>query len=199
LRPLAAALTASLAVTAFATPAWAHVNVAGLDGFSAGLLHPVLAPNQIMLLITAGLYGGQAGQRAIAPLMAGLLAGMTTGILAAALLPGMAELPYLWFLLPTVVLAALTAADRRLGMMSIPAGGIAAGLLCGHDVTIHVKQAGDGWLPVIGAAVAIPLIAFNLAWAASLPQRLAGRIAVRVIASWTGALSLLMLGLVLKQ
>lgn len=194
-----AAITAFLAVTAFATPAWAHVNVAGLDGFSAGLLHPVLAPNQIMLLITAGLHGGQAGQRGIAPLMGGLLAGLVAGILAAGLLPVTGELPYLWFLVPTVTFAALTAADRRIGSVSIILGGIAAGALCGHDVTAHVVQADDGWLPVFGAAVAIPLIAFNLAWAASLPQRLPGRIAVRVIASWTGALSLLMLGLVLKQ
>ncbi|MEQ8709904.1 MAG: HupE/UreJ family protein [Rhodospirillales bacterium] len=191
------ALTALLLLVPGA--AIAHPVAGGLDPFSAGLLHPVLAPNQIMLLLALGLWAGQQGRRHLHRATGLLLAGLLSGGTVAVLDEQATLLPYLPYLALSSVLALLAALNMRLPTLFCAAMALLAGGLAGHETILHARLTGDSTTGIIAAALAVLLICFNAGWLATRAKKFWMQIALRIAAAWLTALSLMMLGLVVLQ
>tara|TARA_R110002110_G_scaffold42948_2_gene134153 strand:+ start:5655 stop:6260 length:606 start_codon:yes stop_codon:yes gene_type:complete len=177
----------------------AHPVAEGLDPFSAGLLHPVLAPNQIMLLLALGLWAGQQGKAHLHWPLGLLLTGLLSGGVLAALDEQATLLPYLPYLALSSALGLLAALSLRLPVVCTAALALLAGGLTGHDTLLHARLTNDGTIGIIAAGLAVLLICFNAGWLASKAKKFWMQIALRITAAWLTALSLMMLGLVVVQ
>lgn len=189
------AVLAALALLAPAS-AEAHIGIEGMDGFSAGMLHPVLAPHHLIVLVGLGLRSGQRGVADMTATMTGLVAGLAIGGLAAWWFALDAP-PFLAAVALAVLFGAATVADAPSARLPALLSGLAAGGLVNIAQVFHSTISGDGWPAIAGAALATLLVVFNIAFLASLATRPVAKIAVRVAASWLTAIALLMAGLLL--
>lgn len=192
-------IPALLVLVLLPATASAHPVTEGLDPFSAGLLHPVLAPNQIMLLLALGLRAGQQGRQHLHWSTGVLLAGLLSGGTVAVLDEQATLFPYLPYLVLSSALALLTALKLRLPVIICAAAALLAGGLAGHETVLHARLTGDGNIGIVAASLAILLICFNTGWLTIRAGKFWMQIAIRILAGWLTALSLMMLGLVVLQ
>ena len=86
-RRAAMAVTAAAATLAAAANARAHGSLEGVGDFYAGLLHPVVAPAELVAIIAVGLLLGFCGPEhsrpGVAAFACGLLLGMAAGLAGA--------------------------------------------------------------------------------------------------------------------
>jgi hydrogenase/urease accessory protein HupE len=172
----------------------AHIGIEGMDGFSAGMLHPILAPHHLMVLAALGLRSGQRGVDDMKATMAGLLAGLALGGIAGWWLALPAP-PFLAAVALAVLLATAAAANAPSARLPAMLSGLATGALVNIAQIYHSTATEDGWPAITGSVLATMLLVFNTAFLASLAARPVAKIAVRVAASWLAALALLMAGL----
>ena len=183
-----------------ATPADAHSALPGIEGFYAGLLHPVLVPAHLMLLLALGLWLGARHRRAGVPVWAlaamlafglglsgaGLSSSLTSvGVLAAA----------------TVVGGAVALAVAPPGLVTTTLAAI-SGFLVGIDTDVGAASP-SGWAGLApaalgGAFIGAMLIALNAMALASVADRPPFTIAVRVAGSWIAAAAVMVLALHVK-
>lgn len=190
-----AALLATLALFAPAG-AEAHIGIEGMDGFSAGMLHPLLAPHHLMVLAALGLRSGQRGVANMTASMSGLVAGLALGGLAGWWFSLDAP-PFLVAVALAVLFGVATVADAPSARLPALLSGLATGVVVIIAQIFHSTVSGDGLPAIAGAALATLLVVFNTAFLASLATRPVAKIAVRVAASWLTAIALMMAGLLL--
>ncbi len=187
------ALPVGVATLVFPGRADAHLVTTGLGPVYDGIGHLLLSPEDLLpaatVALLAGLNGSLAGRRALFLLpmawLAGGIAGYTIG---GSVLPAAATAVSL------LALGLLTAADRRLPVMTVAAIAGGAGLLHGWLNGAALVDAGSSPLGLAGIVSAVfVLAALTAALVVSLHAAWT-RVAVRVAGSWLAAIGLLMLG-----
>lgn len=184
--PVAAALCALVA-----GPAAAHGSLPGGSGFLAGALHPFVAVEHLLLLLSLGLLSGRLPpqRRALgfAAVGLGLLVGLTLG---EAGLAGSAA--------PSAILALALAGGLLLasGLLlpsAVPALAALSGVAVGIDTDVARAVA-----PALGVIVGAYLIVLDAAALSALAKSLPFIVAVRVAGSWIAAVALMLLALALS-
>lgn len=190
---------AALALCAGAGPAAAHSPLPGIEGFYAGLLHPLSTPDQALALLATGLLlGGFAIQRlpvAFGAAAIGLATGLATGLARGTATGDPA--PWLFGLAALAAAGAALAPGRALPLAALLSLG--AGALLGWASLPDAGPPRDRAFTmagsVTGAALGLLYVAGGLDL---LRDRLRApwlAIALRVLAAWIAAIALLMLAL----
>jgi hydrogenase/urease accessory protein HupE len=190
---------AALALCASAGPAAAHSPLPGVEGFYAGLLHPLSTPDQAVALLATGLMlGGFAMRRrrpAFGAVTLGLATGMATGLALGT--PTSDPAPWLFGFATLAAALAALAPGRALPLAALLSLG--AGTLVGWaslpDAGLPRDRAFTMAGSVTGAALGLLYLAGGLDL---LRDRLRApwlAIALRVLAAWIAAIAFLMLAL----
>lgn len=203
MHPRVARHAVGVALGACAGPAAAHSPLPGIDGFYAGLLHPVSTPDQALALLATGLLlGGFAMQRLPAAFGAAAI-GLVTG-LATGLAPGVPTgdpAPWLFGLATVAAICTALAPGRALPLVVLLSLG--AGALLGWASLPDAGPPRDRAFTVAGAvtgaALGLLYIAGGIELLRDRIRAPALGIALRVLAAWIAAITLLMLALRLGQ
>jgi hydrogenase/urease accessory protein HupE len=172
----------------FALPVQAHGTLPGGGGFYSGALHPLVALEQLVVLLSAGLILGRDGMRR--PLWA-LFAGLGIGIWLGGVIVGLS----LALLVVTLGYGAVLALQIRLPEWLYGALFLAVGLAVGFDTDLpplNLRMA------ALGVGVSVFLITMN---AFAIGSALAGSraaIALRIAGAWLLAAALMVLALQLR-
>jgi hydrogenase/urease accessory protein HupE len=190
-------VTARLAVAAallLPATALAHSPIKGLDGFYAGLLHPVFVPAHLLSVLVFGILVGQQGVRRLqGALIVFLLATALGLVLAGAALGLPTELPLLSL---AALLGVLVAIGRPLPAWMCHALAAALGLMLGADSAQDGMSGGQRVGALLGTGIAVYLLAlYALAFADWFSRRDWQRVGLRVLGSWAAASALLVLSL----
>jgi len=187
---IASALTVGLVASPCA--AHAHLVTTGLGPVYDGLVHFVLAPEDLLpalaLAALAGLRGAVHGRRVLFALPAAWLLGGFLGLAIGVAVSPLA--PVASFLL----LGGLVATDARLPLAATSALALLLGLFHGYVNGTAMARPGLGALGVMGIVVCVFTLT-ALVTSLVVPLRAAwARVAVRVVGSWIAAVGLLLLG-----
>lgn len=191
---IASAVT--LGLVASARSADAHLVTTGLGPLYDGLVHFVLAPEDLVptlaLAAFAGLRGAVHGRQVLFTLPTAWLLG---GLLGLSIGVGVSPLaPVASFLL----LGGLVAADARLPLAATSALALVLGLLHGYLNGMAMTRPGLGALGLMGIVICVFTLT-ALATSLVIPLRAVwARVAVRVAGSWITAVGLLLLGWALR-
>lgn len=176
----------------------AHNPLPGLDGFYAGLWHPLSTPDQALVLVALALLLGSFALARLMPAFLGLAFGLLIGM---SLGPVAVDVP-LW------LLALACGAASWAALLPGRGRGLAAGFaaLAGIGLGLaSVPEAGpstDRMITMAGSFAGVMLATFYLSGGIDLLRdrvRLAWLpIALRVVAAWVAALSVLMLAFALS-
>lgn len=187
---------AGLAALAAATPeaAWAHMPAPGMDGFYRGVAYPFVTPPQALLLLALSVMIGSFETYRIRVFLGAFCLAMGLGVLVAA----DGEAPHAAMLIAATASSTLAAlAPGRLWPAALGAVGC-GGLLFGLAARDPGPVA-DQATVIIGTALAVNLALLMISVLVDMvteqaPRRWAS-IAVRVVAAWIAAISLLLLAL----
>jgi hydrogenase/urease accessory protein HupE len=177
-----------------AGPARAHLVSTELGPFYDGAAHPLVTPEDLLLIlglaVLAAFRGVAAGRRTLTSLALGWTVGVLAGFAVAG---GELAVPYASAVL--LVLVGLAGALRRrppAGLMGGLAGviGLARGFLNGAAA----HEADGVWLSALGIATGVFLAAALALGLAAVVERRGWTVVLRVAASWIAAIGLLMLG-----
>jgi urease accessory protein len=183
-----------LAAMLAASPAGAHGTLPGGGGFYAGLAHPFLAIDHLLVLIATGLAVAQGGQRhALAVLTLGLLAGLVLARLGL----GVASLQPIILILALVIATALAVA-RPLPRAVLPVLASAAGLGIGMDTDVPFVTIPQGLIACGGVVIGVLVIVLNAMVLGSTGQRLFDGLPLRIAGSWIMAASIMVLAFMLR-
>lgn len=188
---------AAAAMSAAAGPACAHSPLPGIEGFYAGLFHPLTTPDQLLALLGLGLllggFGGKRLARALGVLGLGLLAGLVLGR------PSGDSAPWIYGCALIAAAGAALVPGRFLPVvlcMTLVAGG-----LLGWASLPDPGPPRDRLFTMSGSAVGAALATLYLAGGVDLlRERVAApwlSVALRVVAAWVFAVAALMLALTL--
>jgi hydrogenase/urease accessory protein HupE len=189
-------LGVTLAMALSPLPAEAHLESTGLGPLYDGVAHFLLSPEDLVpvlaLALFAGLRGSAQGRRTLLVLPFAWLSGGCIGLVAGANeRPGLASVSFL-------LVGALLAGDARLSLAATTVLATLLGLVHGYLNGATMGQPGGDAVSLLGLGLAIFVV---VALAAALVVQLQstwGRIAVRVVGSWTVAIGMLMLGWMLR-
>lgn len=190
-----------LLVTAWPEAAFAHSSVPGLAGLYTGMLHPFTMASQLLLLIALALFVQQRlpdSELTLYAALIGSLAGLAAG--ASGYLSSAADMPAIAAAVVTALFVA--AAWPRGTAVLLPVGavsGAASGMLSWPDaggkpgamIMTGLGAAVGGFLFVLIVAMILEIIRAKLP-----PQWFP--VAVRIAASWTAAVALLLGALAFK-
>ncbi len=166
-----------------AGPAAAHGTLPGGGGFYAGMAHPLLALEHLLVLLAGGLVLGRDGGRgALLALVAGLAAGLWYGF-AGGWVQG-------FLLAVTLGLGAVLALQLRLPGWAMVAVLGAVGLAVGVETDVPEVNAMAG---VLGVTVGIFLIVLNAMALGSVLRAPWAAVALRVAGAWMLAVALMVL------
>lgn len=175
----------------------AHGSLPGGGGFYAGALHPLLAIEHALAVLSLGLVvGSQTSDYSRSPVIA-LAIGLGSG-LAVAMTVDNAE-PALLGMSVAFGCALAAALPVPVWVLSVMAG--LTGWIVGSDTDLPQPAAPDAFTafaPYAGVFVGVFLITLNAAAISSSALRPALRIAVRVLGSWIAAIALMVLALRLR-
>jgi len=174
------------------SPAQGHPVVEGVIGFRSGLLHPLLTPAHLLALLALGLMlSQQTGKHrnAVSILFAAVLLAATGAIAAAFVFTEGSNV----LLASAVVAGSLTALSRPLPLaLTACLAAIVAGAMQFDSVPQEI-YAQPTLVSLAGTAVAAGLTVILIAAYAGKVRQEWGRIAVRILGSWTAAAALLVL------
>jgi urease accessory protein len=189
-------LVAAIWLTA-ADAAAAHPAYPGARGFFGGVLHPVLVPMHLMAIVALGLLiGGQARWGRSVP--AAYVLALATGLVAIALayVPTRAEEALLSL---TAIVGMLVAWARPLA--NVVGGMLAAGigLALALDSPPEALSLLDGYLALLGTALAAAGLLVAAATLASGLRRDWSWIGMRILGSWIAASAIMTMALRLAR
>jgi urease accessory protein len=172
----------------FALPAtaWAHSPIEGVDGFYAGLLHPLAVPSQLLVLMSLALVLGGHGLVAYRSGMLAFLAALVLALLLGLIAPSLDYGPAL--LVCALLAAGLAMAAVPLGPGQVGLMGALGGMLLGIDT--GAEQAGDPLL-IYGACTGLALVTVIASDLVLRCDRAWQRLARRVLGSWLAASAIL--------
>jgi urease accessory protein len=175
--------------------AQAHSSVQGVGDFYAGLLHPVTALEQAILLFALGLLVGQLGQRhqVILPVF---WCSLAVGAVVAHLLPFVPGAVGWANLLSLLVVGGLIAAAKELPKYGYWAVALLFGFTHGYDNGVEIAAPTRALVFIPGVVLAAVLVSVYGAVIAGYVVRKKTdwmQIALRVAGSWTVAIGLLVL------
>jgi len=172
----------------------AHSTVPGLDDFSAGLLHPLLVPEHLLLLAGIGLWLGGRDRGHVGRALPAFAGALLIGLALSGFAPvGTVER---WMLLGLALAGGgLVAAALSLPRWLAALLAAAAALGIGLDSPSYAAGLRGDLLILAGTWTAAHLILLNLIAIASFCRSGWRAIALRVAGSWTAAGALLVLAL----
>ena len=176
----------------------AHVPIENINEFYAGILHPLMVPAHIMTIILVGLTASRIPGEALG-LSRLFMTGLTVGLVASGF--GVTTAFPLWLLYVMLCLLGVYVASNfqyRQPLFSRILL-VTAGLLMGLDTTCEELRGGALWLCLVGSLIGAGFVAFYVALIAKKAKKKWQHIAIRVVASWIGAIGLLMLALELAH
>lgn len=179
----------------FSSLAEAHSPVKGIGNFYNGMLHPLLVPAHLISLIALGLLAGQQGLPHMRTCMAGFCLALLVGLGLGNTLP---EATLETTLLATsAVLCGLVALQLSLPawMLGLPA--LLCGLFLGMDSSPESLRGSLAVLACMGTALGASLVLLVLSSLAEWLRTPLQRMAIRIVAAWLGASSILVLSLAL--
>jgi len=171
-------------------PAQAHDVVAGVGGFSGGLLHPLLVPAHALALVALGLTLGQPGRLRYAGLLlfaAGLAAGIALIVTAFAITTDLAVLAV------AAVAGIALAVGRPLPLAMSGPLAVVAGLAIALDSVPEEISMQTTFLALVGTAISATLAVMLVAGLARRLARDWQRIGLRIAGSWIAASAILVL------
>lgn len=172
----------------------AHSPIEGIGRFYGGMLHPLLVPSHLLLLIGLGLWIGQQGLRHIEVGLLAFAAGLLPGLACAGL--GYASpLPVPLLLAPAAMMGLWVAAGWKLPREVIGVVALAAGLLIGLDSLPDAGSPRELALTLLGTGLGAGFLLVHEVALTEFLQRPWQRIGVRILGSWVGAISIMVLAL----
>ena len=188
----AAPLITLVLVLSVARPALAHDVVAGVGGFTGGLLHPLLVPVHLLALVGLGLLIGQQQGPPRRTLLAVFAAGLVAGLACIALAIG--ETP------ANLVLLAAAATAGVLVVIAAPLPGIVGGIVAattgaaiGLDSPPDEISLRSAVIALLGTGLGALAVLTAIVTLTGCCRREWQQIGVRVIGSWTAASAILVL------
>jgi len=191
--PVAACLVVSWMLCG--SEAQAHVSLNEGNGFTSGLLHPLLAPQHALLLTAFGLLCGQREGRLLASGLLSLLAGLFCAWLAQFV--GQPK-PDAHFVLIGVAFLCGSAAAATLAFSDVSAGllGTVAGLALGLN---FYSDEHPSLAETAGEGIGIVLLYLNVTALSYFARSDWQKIGVRIAGSWAAAASLMNMALLLRR
>lgn len=185
-----------LLLSAVPLPALAHGNIAGMDTFFGGVLHPVLVPLHWLLLLASGLYMGQQGIERNRAAFKVFVIATAIGLIGA------------WFVIITemvvlqlslaAIIGLFTAANFPLGRYLIACLMALVGFIVGVDSTQEALAGKAKLATLVGSGIGIYLLfVCAMELSAALHKKFWQAIGIRVVGSWITASSILVLALYL--
>jgi hydrogenase/urease accessory protein HupE len=203
MRVRAARHAIGVAFCACAGPAAAHSPLPGIEGFYAGLLHPLSTPDQALALLSTGLLLGGFALRRLAVAFGAAAVGLAAGV-ATGLTPGSPTgdlAPWLFGFATLAAICAALAPGRALPLVALLSLGACA--LLGWAALPDAGPPRDRAFTVAGSVTGAALGLMYIAGCIDLlRERIRGPalcIALRVLAAWIAAITLLMLALLARK
>lgn len=178
------------------TPAVAHLALDGADDFTAGLLHPLIVPGQMLVIASAGLLLGQQGMAAIRAALPALTVTLIGGLAAGGFGVDLGA-TNLALLALAAAFGLLVALARPLPLALPIVLGACAGFAIGLDSAPETGAVWSGAMALLGSGVSVLLILLNIVALASAAKRPWQTIGLRVVGSWIGAAALMVSALAL--
>lgn len=174
----------------------AHVTIEKVNEFFAGILHPLMVPTHVLALLIAGLIASRAARASLTVSRVFVLA-LLVGLTASGL--GL-RMPVAWLLPLAICLSGIYVAINAQWQKPVVSTVLAAalGALIGLDTTFDALSGKGLWWCLLGALIGAGLPSFYVARLAKKASRRWQHIAVRIMASWIFAVSLLMVALSLR-
>lgn len=176
--------------------AMAHGSLPGGGGFYAGLSHPFLAWEHLILLIGLGLLVGQRGRIAGHPPLAALTVGLVTGLILGT---GTLNSPFVVpILLLSILCGALLVLAWRAPTLVLAGLALVVGMSVGYDTGMPVAASpafADIVMPYIGLTVGVMLAVLNSMALSSVADGFVARIGLRIAGSWIIAATAMVLAL----
>ena len=181
-----------------ATAAEAHLVNTDLGPFYGGLVHPLTALEHLLPLVALGLLAGQQGAPAARRMLVLLPLGLAGGAWLSYPRPIWTGIQVL-NLLSLLVLGLLVAVNRRLPTGVTEGLGLIVGVTHGAANGAAAAAAGVSRELFVAGLLTAGVVLATLVPALVLSLRAAwGRVAVRVVGSWIGAVGLLLCSLALR-
>lgn len=173
-----------------AVPARAHSPVPGVGEFYNGMLHPLLAPAQLVTLLALGLVVGQH-----APKSSNIALPAFVFVLVAALAtptPPVSEITLLYLAL-ACGLAAVLAFDA--GAIGPAVFAVVVAAIIGNTVNADIPPEQPLWLLRAGSALGATLLLIFFGGLAAILKRRWNALAIRILGSWVAAVALMIIAL----
>jgi hypothetical protein len=187
-------VTAAFAVALRPSPALAHAAIPGVTGFPALMLHPLVVPEQALLLIAGALVAGRMPTTAFASAVFAFIAGLLAGKGAHLMI---AWLSMFWYA-PLVLALLAGIAVAAFGRIA-PLTGVASIFALSFVFSVGIvpdEPTLTGLLKAVGAAGVTGIVLFGLA---GLPLTRVtshwGGVLIRVGGAWISAIALINLAL----
>jgi urease accessory protein len=168
--------------------------IKGAGDFYSGMLHPVLALEQVLPMIALGLLAGQQERRTAIRVLWLFPVALITGAVAGHG-PKATSLSMAVELSLMVIIGILLAISRPLPRLLVSILAIVAGIVGGIPIASELTGDVEAYRFVVGAALTGLVV---ITWAIGLVRSLKRpwtQIAVRVAGSWVAAIGIMMLGL----
>jgi len=189
-------LFASLALfVAWSNSALAHEPASGLEGFFIGLQHPLSEPAQILLLLGLGVLAGGYLRRQLGWLTGAFLLTMLGAMVADGVPFEPYEAMYATAVAACVLAALLPGRLLPLALAVLAFGGLWIGTASVPDPGPPGDRAITFFGSFVGAGLSVAYLAVVFAVIRNSYPWVWVPIALRIVAAWIGAISLLMLAL----
>jgi len=173
---------------------WAHSPIKGMGEFVNGVIHPLMVPEQVLVMVSLGLLFGQHQPIKLVHAALLFLGALIVGLLIA----GFFTVNQLtnWLLLGAVLFGVLTITGIQLPTVVFSVLGIITGILAGLDSNPGDLQGKARVASLFGSGFGIYfLFLYAMAFSESFSKKGWQQVVVKVISSWLSASALMVLAL----
>lgn len=188
------AATIAAAAGVAASRADAHLVSTELGPFYDGALHPLVSPEDLLLIVAVAALGALRGVDAARRGLVALLVGWTIGAAAGFALPIEPPAPRLVTAGLLLLLGGAAALGRPPRARVLGPLACAAAALHGIENGAAARAADGDWLAVAGILTGVLVVASLSCATGARVERAGGSFALRVAGSWTAAIGLLLAG-----
>ena len=173
----------------------AHSTIHGLEGFSAGALHPLTTPAHLLLIVALGLLTGQRSPLSLKAPFVVFVPWLTFALIIAT--TGLVRTLYQPILTGLALGAAIPVAlEKPIPPLAYRILSAAAAISIGFDSGPEPGSVGVLIKTLLGTWIVVIFLVFDVAYYTSLAMRKHWpRVGVRVLGSWIIAISLMVLAL----